>query len=61
MSSQYYIHCRYSEGENPKPLEALLLDFQFTAYSHPGNDLAFFLVTSATYDLRKKNLGKMSN
>ena len=44
---------RYDETE---PQEALLLDFQFAGFCHPGNDLAHFFLNSTTGEFRRNNL-----
>ena len=41
------------------PEDALLLDLQIMAYVQPGNDLAHFLMTSTTPELRKNHLDEV--
>jgi hypothetical protein len=43
-----------STSTNPK--KVLLLDFQLSAFTHPGNDLAYFLQTSTTPEFRAEHL-----
>ena len=55
----------YKEGKNADgetelvPEEALLLDLQIMACVQPGNDLAHFLMTSTTPELRKNHLDEV--
>ena len=36
--------------------KVVLLDFQLSSYTSPGNDLAYFLLTSTTSELRREHL-----
>ena len=38
------------------PEKVVLLDFQLSGYTSPGNDLAYFLLTSTTPEFRKEHL-----
>ena len=51
---------RYEEGTK-NPIEVLLLDFQIVSYTHPGNDLAHFLMTCTTPGFRKEHLVSCRN
>ena len=43
------------KGSN-EPEKVVLLDFQLAGYTSPGNDLAYFLLTSTTSELRREHL-----
>ena len=44
------------DGASTDPQDVLLLDFQIASYTHPGNDLAHFLMTSTTTKFRNEHL-----
>jgi hypothetical protein len=46
----------FETATSTQPKKVLLLDFQLSAFTHPGNDLAYFLLTSTTPEFRADHL-----
>ena len=46
----------YGENSSKVPEKVVLLDLQVSGYTSPGNDLAYFMLTSTTPEFRHENL-----
>ena len=46
----------FETSTSTHPKKVLLLDFQLSAFTNPGNDLAYFLLTSTTPEFRAEHL-----
>ncbi|XP_071442949.1 uncharacterized protein [Hetaerina americana] len=59
INNMLFRHHRSSEGQEAKPAEVKLLDFQIARYSSPVTDLLYLMVTSTTSAIRKQHWDRL--